>query len=274
MSAFFQLIHFTPDPFTGQRFPLGAIVAEAGGKVRVAKVERLPSAACPGDRSLAVTVRRLHARLDAIQSTEKLPAVFGPYATLSGPQAIPSGVQDALSWVQELLEPKSPAAPKPATPRGAQRSTYGYRFFETFQVTCFVRKTFRPASDWGGWFRRHAAGLQQVTHWVAGEQTILLMEPIVPARRQFDQDLREIATRFGAYRYALESADNGRECRLAAYVTAGGHPDQRAAARETLGPFAHLVVDTTDDRARDRFLSDIRRVGSEADAQQELAVDA
>ncbi|MFT4976088.1 MAG: hypothetical protein ACI8S6_001983 [Myxococcota bacterium] len=271
MTASYRLIHFTPDPFTGACFPLGAVVADAKGGVRVAKVQRLPSADCLGDRGLAVVIQRLHARLDSLRSAEALPAVFGPYTTLAEPQAIPVGVEDALAWVKQLLNPSVPAAAKTATPRGKNRSSLGFRFFETWRVAPHVRKTFQPASDWGGWLGTHAVGLQQVTHWVDGQSNVLLMEPVVPTRKKFDHDLQDIAAKFLAYRYALEKTESGRQGQLIAYITAGGHPDQRAAARETLAAFAHQVVDTADSSSRDAFLGNIRRIASEGDAQQDLS---
>lgn len=138
----------------------------------------------------------------------------------------------------------------------------------------YVRKTFRPATDWAGWLGTHAAGLQQVTHWVNGEDTVLLMEPVLPSRPQFEHDLQEIAAKFLAYRYALEKTVNGRQGELIAYLPAGGHPDQRDQARETLRAFAHRVVDTDDNVSRETFLGDIRRVGTEGDAQVPLGAEA
>ena len=159
------------------------------------------------------------------------------------------------------------------TPRGQQRGSLGFRFFETWRVARHVRKTFKPATDWNGWLGSYPS-LQQVTHWVAGDSKVLLMEPVLPARRQFKQDVQDIAVKFWGYRYALDKAENGREGKLIAYLPAGGHPDQRAAAVEILGKCAHRVVDTVDGAARDAFLSDIRRVGDEGDQQQQRGAEA
>lgn len=274
MTASYRLIHFTPDPFTGARFPLGAVVADGAGGVRVAKVERLPSAACLGDRGLAIAVQRLHARLDGVRSAEALPAVFGPYATLAESTEVPAGVPDALAWVQRLLSPDAPSGDRPKNPRGQQRGSLGYRFFETWRVAGYVRKTFHPATDAAGWLGTHAAGLQQVTHWVDGKTRALLMEPVILDRPQLAHDLQEIAARFLAYRYALENTDDGRQGELIAYLPAGGHADQRAQARETLAAFAHRVVDTLEEQARGDFLADIQRVATEGQAQRPLGADA
>src|SRR5690606_32248185 len=154
------------DPFTGARFVLGAVVDDGGADVRVARPERLPGARCLGDRDLAVAVRRLSARLSDVASSEALPHVFGPYTTLAERQEVPQGVGDPVAWVEGLLSPERPTPGAVRAPRGRQRGTVGYRFFETWNVARHMHKTFRPESDWGGWLSRHAAGLQQVTHWV------------------------------------------------------------------------------------------------------------
>ena len=134
----------------------------------------------------------------------------------------------------------------------------------------YVKKTFEPTSDWDGWLSQHGPGLQRVTHWVPGQTTALLMEPVVPSRVQFDKDLKEIATKFGAYRYALDEVENGRTGRLVAYITLGGHPDQREAAVGTLSEFAHSVVDTAQPGQAEEFAGRIKRVGTEGDGQEAL----
>lgn len=274
MNAHYRLIHFTPDPFAGTRFALGAVVSDERGQVRVARAEWLPSASCLGDRSLAVVIQQLHSRLDAVESAERLPSTFGPYATLAEPHQIPRGVDDAVAWVQAMLSRAKPEGSRVSNPRGSNRATLGYRFFKTWGVARYVRKTFKPDQDWGGWLSRHGAGLPQVTHWVEGQERALLMEPVIPSRHQHEKDLKGIATKFGAYKYALDQTDNGRTGQLIAYVTGGGHPDQRAEAKETLSAFADVVVDTAEAPARQRFLESIRQVGGEAELLQEQVAES
>jgi hypothetical protein len=215
VSASYRLVHFTPDPFTGARLPLGAVVVDRSGEVRVAKVNHLPLA-CLGDRGLQIAVQRLHARLDGIGNAEVLPPAFGPYATLGEAVIVPDGVPDPLGWVDALLNPARPRARKEAEPRGAQRPSLGYRFFETWRVARYVRKTFRPGTDGDGWLGRHAAGLPELSHWASGTDEVLLMEPLVPSRSRFEADLKDVAQRIGAYRYAIEQAEHGRKGRLIA----------------------------------------------------------
>lgn len=270
MSATYRLVHFAPDPFTGARFPLGAVVTDADGGVHVAQATHLPSADCLGSRDLAVAVQRLHARLWTVDDPHRLPPAFGPYATLDEPRDIPASVRDPVAWVESMLSPGAPGGRHVSTPRGVQRATQGYRFFETYKVDRYVRKTFRPESDWGGWLGRHASGLPQVSHWVPGETHLLLMEPIVATRRQFDGDLKDVAVKLGAYRYATTQAENGRRAQIIAYITGGGPPDRRAEARSRLEPFADRVVDTSVDAERSSFLGRIRDLGERGDPQGSL----
>ncbi len=105
MTANYRLLHFTPDPFTGSRFVLGALVTNDEGEVQPVQVEKLPSADCLGDRALAITAQRLHRRLATITSADGLPAVFGPYTRLTEPNPLPNGVRDPVEWVRSLLAP-------------------------------------------------------------------------------------------------------------------------------------------------------------------------
>lgn len=269
MTTTYRLVHFTPDPFIGARFPLGAIVVDASGVVRVAKVRTLPSA-CPGDRRLVVAVQRVQARLEALTTADELPAVFGPYTTLAEACAVPARVTDPLNWVEAMLNPPPSPNRRFVAPHGAHRASLGFRFFETWRVDRYVHKTFHPSSDWEGRLERHAAGLPELSHWVGGRDEVLLMEPVVPTRSHFEHELKEVAVKIGAYRYALEDADAGSHGHLTVYLTAGGHPDRRASARDALAPFAHAVVDTDDEGQRIAFIERIRSVGSEADSQAVL----
>ncbi len=274
MSATYRLVHFTPDPFTGARLSLGAVILADDGAVRVARVARLPGAECVGSRDLAVAVRRLHGRLASISSAEALPAAFGPYASLAAPERVPDEVPDPVVWVESLLNPVRERERAPATPRGAHRSTLGYRFFETWHVDRYVKKTFKAATDWDGWLHRHAAGLQEISHWVPGKKRVLLMEPVVPTRPHFEKDLQEIATRLLAYRYAVGHSENGRRGEVVAYVTAGGPQSLRAEAIEQLTPCAHRVVDTDAVGQRSAFIQAIEEIGSQGDPQATLPLPA
>lgn len=270
MTASYRMLLFSPDPFSGATFPLAAIVRDEG-RVRVVKAIHLPGVECLGRRDLAVALRRLHSRLDSIEGADVLPPAFGPYTSLSEPRAVPAGAEP-VAWLERLFA-RDPVGVDDREIRGPHRSSIGHRFFETWHVGKYVRKTFHAASDWDGWLAPHAAGLEQVSHWVAGSRELVLMEPIVPTRGQFDKDLKEVVTRFMAYRWAFDQASAGeREGRLLAYVTAGGPERRRQQVIEALRGCASEVVDTEDETARSRLVALVRRVGAEGNPQAHLHV--
>lgn len=261
MTASYRLLFFSPDPFLGARFPLGAVL-HVDGVVRIVRAPHLPGTDCLGGADLAVAVRRLHARLDSIESADTLPPAFGPYATLSERRSVPPD-RDAVEWVEHLFA-RPTTIPGDVEHRGPNRASIGFRFFDTWHVGKYVSKTFHAASDWSGWLAGRP-GLRPVSHWVGGHRELLLLEPIVPARPQLDADLDDVAARFMAYGWALtEVGDRTRECQMLAYVTAGGSPRQREKAFDTLARGPLRVVDTDDETARGQLLSLVRRVGAEA----------
>lgn len=271
MSATFRFIYYSQDPFVGARYPIGSIVRQPDGRLEVARTGHLPTAECLGDHTAALGLRRLADQLDAIQTFDALPPVFGPYTLLGEERAVPAGVDDAVSWVQRLLARPALDPPTTRTPRGVQRSTVGYRFFETWQVARHVRKTFDPSQNWSGRLGR-VVGLPPITHWTASKTSLLLMEPVVADRRQLASDISEIATRFLAYRYVLDGPLGDGGGQLYAYLPAGGSPARRAEARAALTDAAHAVFDTEDPDERDALLSRIRTVGESAGAQESLSL--
>lgn len=275
MSATFRFVYYSENPFVGARIPIGSIVREADGRLRVAKVDALPSVECLGSRSAAVGLRRLIDQLDGIHVFDALPPVFGPYTVLGEERAVPFGVEDAVSWVQRLLARPAPDPKQPKFVRGVQRASLGYRFFETWQVARHVHKTFNPRHDWPDRLAslKQIAGLPSITHWVGSSNRLLLMEPVIAERPQFDNDVKEIATRFLAYRYALgKMAETAEDTvgRLYAYLPAGGSPARRAEAKEVLADAAHEVFDTEIADERDGLLRKIRVVAKRATEQPPL----
>jgi hypothetical protein len=256
VTATYRLIHLEPDPFSGARVALGAVVVDGRGAVRVARARRVPTV-CLGDSSVQVLAARIHARLDTIGHADRLPMAFGPYVSLAPRASVPDGVVDPVGWVEAMLGPAEAGA---TAIHGVQRATLGFRFFETWRVADVVRKTFQPKRDGRPWLAAHAGGLSPVSHWVEGQDRLLLMEPLVPERRSFEKDLHEVAQRFGAYQHALRGAPDGWSAELVAYVLAG-EDDARAHAREVLAPFAHEVIDTGEADSRDGLLRRIEEIG-------------
>lgn len=269
MTATYRLVHYSPDPFTGARVPLGAVVVGHDGKVRVARAEHLPLA-CIGDRVHQLALLHMSERLDTIRQPDQLPRSFGPYTTLGGPQPVPEGVADPLGWVASMLNPPRSAKAAQHVVRGSTRGTYGYSFFQTWRVSQFVRKTFQPGKDLDGWLTSRSTALPSLTHWVKGSGQVLLMEPVVPTRRQFQHDLREVAERLAMYRPLLPTGAADRRGALVAYVTAGGPEERRAEAVEALRPYADDVIDVDVEGDRMAFIDRIRDVGRSGEGQGRL----
>lgn len=269
-TAFYRLIQVTPDPFLGAEVPVGAVVQLGQNELTVVKRAALPSSVCLGSERLALAVESLMDRLAGVSSFDALPAMFGPLTVLSEPRPIPARVDDPAAWVSMLLSP-GPATASSSRSRRPQRSTQGYAFFQTWRVARHVKKTFRPLEDGDGWLARSGGALDAVSHWVDGEDRLLLMEPIVPSRRASIKDVKTVAQRFAAYRVAFERATGEMSGRLVAYVTAGGGADQRAALMGGLEGYAHQVVDTTDPGARAEFLAEIKEYAASGDRQVGLA---
>ncbi len=269
MTARYRLVHYIPDPFTGARMPLGAVVQGVDGAVRVVRVEHLPLGCIP-DRTEQLALLQISAMLDSIDQPDRLPRSFGPDTTLSAAQAVPAGVADPLSWVSNLLNPPRKSADKPAAVRGPTRASYGYGFFRTWAVAHLVRKGFNPVTDAGGWLRNHTT-LQEMSHWVDGTNRVLLMEPVVPTRPHFAEELRDVVKRLAVYKPVLGRTSAGRQGELIAYVTAGGPEARRAEAMEQLATYADQVVDVDDDTARAAFLHRIREVGEDSGGQGNLS---
>lgn len=258
MTAHFRIIYYSSDPIVGGRVPIGSVV-RAGQRVDFVPAGHLPSAACLGSTADAVAVQMLLALFDQPKHFDSLPGGAGPYAELGESRPVPHGVDNALDWVGALLAVSTPKQDGDRkAPRTPRRASIGYRFFETWAVAKHVRKTFRPDADWGGRLGRYAE-LPQISHWVASKDTVLLLEPVVAGRRQFDEDVTEIAQRFMSYQWALRK-EQAIEGRLLAYVPSGGRPERRAEAIERLSPYAD-VFDTENGDQRDSLLAAIRRVG-------------
>lgn len=270
MTATYRLVHLSPDPFSGTRLVLGAVVS-AEGEVRIAKVKHPLGAESLGRADLAVLARMLSQRLDEIVQPDALPPVFGPLAMLGESRPLPATVMDPVAWLEEQVLNLRRAGESPLRPSHApHRAKVGLRFFETARVERFVRRNFAPATHGRGWLATDAAGMEPITHWVGGREETLLMEPIVPARSQCDADLREVSTRFVAYRYAIEKAERQDGGQLIAYVLQGGTTTQRERALGLLSGKAHLVVDTSDEGERQRFIDRVREVGQSGERQQSL----
>lgn len=278
MNASYRIVQFVPDPFSGWRVPVAALV-KVGEAVRVVPSPVTPGPACLGGTPRAALFRMISEALVGADNLDHLPAGVGPQAVLEKVHLAPMADLDAAArWVAEFVLPqpvareRSDAARHPAP----ARRMHGARFFETWQVAEYVAPTFKPDTDWGGRLKGLGA-YGSVSHWVGGRDDVLLLEPIVPTRHQFAGDLSEVARLFGAYRFALgqaaeastEAAPGKSPATLIAYVLSGS--DERKADAVSGLKAAHHVIDTDNPGDRARFLGMIRDVGRSGRDQGDIA---
>lgn len=265
MTARYRIVHFVPDPFVGSRVPVAALV-EQHGTLSVAKVPSLPSPTCLGGRQAWSLVQVMLDDLAEATRFDRLPAGLGPQAHLDAVRRVPDGVVEAKKWVETMLAAHLGVASTEHHERihRPRRATFGYQFFQTYKVDRFVSKTFRPGRDAGG-FLAAAAALGPVSHFVEGAEDILLMEPIVPHKADWEEDVRGVAKTFGAYKMILERERGTRKAHLAAYVLEGGSVSTRSSILHGLAGFADQIVDTSNGSIRARFLEQIVATGRSKD---------
>lgn len=311
MTASYRVVHFTPDPFVEARFPLGAVVQDAEGRVQVVQAKRLPSADCLGDAQLAYLAERLRGHLDSITSIDALPPIFGPYTELGRRYELPVEVRDPVLWVRGLFQPmlstpdtllaqvgahlSEPAWPaafdtaQQALQRRAAkvaleavaptpRTPIALRVFADRPAARYIRRNFKPAQDWGGWLGQQAQYLNEVSYWVQGVDEVLLMEPVVPGKRTFERDLKDITTKFLAYRGLMEQrVDDPRHGTLMAFITPHASAHQRkhaASAVRALTGVADEIVDTSELAQLEDLLGRIEHLGAVEAGRARLSLDS
>lgn len=273
----YKLIHFVPDPFSGGRVPVGALV-EANDRVGVVLAGHLPGADCLGSYKSAALMRMLVRDLNRVDKFE-LPVCISPHAKLDAEHVIPDQIRDPFAWVQKHILPH-----KPEQGEGQKlklhdpiirRATIGFQFFQNWKVHHHVRQTFKPGRDWNNWLKSGQDVLEPISHWVAGKEQILLMEPIIPedAHHKFDDEIRKVAQRFLSYRGFFEKnqPEANRQGQLVAYILPGIGRDLRVKAFAKLDVATDEVVDFTAEKDRSRFFERMRSLGEQEPKQDLLS---
>lgn len=263
MKPAYRVISFAPNPLSDDRVALGAVVYD-GSVLRVARAKHIPGPECLGRTKSALLARHICDDLDSISAWDRLPMSFGPFVQLGEPSALPDGLDvDAVAWVERfVLPPREPGAK--SRPK-RMLSGYGRAFFRTWDLSPFVRESFRPSKDWGGWLRDapQLAGIK-IRHWTADDSRLLLMEPLVPSHPQHAKNVRELVCKLSAYRLAIDNArtQGGRSAELCVFTLPGGDEWSRRETAREFRDIAHTFVDTNVDPQRGRFIEHVRKVGS------------
>ena len=268
MSRAYRTVFFLPDPALDWKIPIAALISERG-EIRVGMARLLPDDACVGGSARMSLLRRgLDALSHAVQF-DQLPLSLGPHFVAGTPRELHVDVDDALAWVVESVLP-APIDPRTQGTRGPTRGTIGYRFFERRHVQDYVKKTYHPAE------RLHVNGavsrLDPVSHWVAGERKLMLMEPVITGRREWEQDVKNVVRTFYSYRAAVIPSlyEQRIEPELVVYLVGGGSKHARQEARKVTHGVADRIWDVNDDVQADHFVAEITAVGKTEPPQRQL----
>jgi hypothetical protein len=259
MTARYRIVHFVPDPFLGGRVPIAALL-EDHGRVTVVRVPHLPGPQCLGSRARAHTVQLLLADLETVASLDTRPVVAGPQALFDLPVPVPAGIGDPAAWLAALLAATTPAPNTPPQHRAPPRTTVGYRFFEQFKVAKFVERGFELRGN-DARFRPAEAPLRPISHFVDGARKILLLEPIVVDHANVGDEVREVATSFGAYKHLLSEERQSDQAQFIAYVLHARTGKEFDGVVKKLERLADEVVNVNAVPSRERFLALIETVG-------------
>jgi hypothetical protein len=276
MTARYRVVHFVPDPFTGARIPLAAIVAGGGG-VSIASAGHVPGAVCLGRPSTYAAMQMVLESLSAVENLDVLPVAVGPHAVLDVERQIPGDVADPVGWVVENVLPRVTGDHATRETGTHHRDTQGYRFFETWKVASYVQRHFRPDQVWADARSTTPRVLSSVSHWVGAPKVgLLLMEPIIPNRTGLQRDLIDIHQRFASYRLFLDGADVPDEetrdkTKLCVYVLPGGRSQDRNEALTAFASVKATAIDTDSESARQSFIGEIQALGRAANPEMDLS---
>jgi hypothetical protein len=251
----FQIVHYVPNLFLGGRVPVAAIVHHDEGKHRVlVRAEFQPDIQCLGGQKQLVALNRALARIEK-EPYGASSAALGPHIEVDELRPVPHGVE-AVPWLRERVLPRAVRADGA---RGPTRATHGYNWLAVQGVARHVHKRFRPDKpNVPKISQLENKNLKPISHWTAGSNRLLLMEPIVPDDLRQDP-VEDIATVFGAYRYHLRDEPS---VTLAVYMLEGGSEGARVHTHRALTTAAHRVFDTTQPDQRAELIQRVREIGA------------
>ncbi len=257
MTARFRLVHFVPDPFSGMRVPVAALVQQ-GSSVRVVRAPHTAGPGCVGGLATWHNMQGLLRGLESVEQFDQLPFNLGPHAVLGGQLDVPEQVNDPLSWVTKFILPQRPLAAddmrESALP-SPRRDSVGQLFFQTWRVEQFVERRFKGEKL--GLEDEYAGS---ITHAVLGSGELMLMEPVLGLRSDVWSQLEDISKSFLAWEKLLERKRARRKPRFVAFMFSSPRATVREA-KSFLGVAEAEVIDVEVPTERDRFVSDIRRIG-------------
>lgn len=257
MTPTYRLIHFTPNPFTGARYPLAAAISWGDGRPDTIVDGHLPGPACLGSMGLYRMARRMLDDLVSLTDASRLPVAYETVALLDRPMRLPE-VPQPEQWIREnLLLGKIELNHLEKAPQkhiGPRRGTLGRRFFASYRMNHVVRNDFNPRLTFPDPERWVA--VPNVTHYAGGAKRVVLVEPLDLRRRVFLEDATKIARSFAMYRQARVSETVVHTVAMI-LPHADEDADKRGQVVSAVENFVDEVIDVTFDDDRDKLFRDL-----------------
>lgn len=273
MKGAYRTVFFHPDPSLDWKVPVAVLVRDTHA-VRVGVAHHLPEPSCLGGTKRAALLRIGLNALGAGRTPmfDRLPDSMGPHFSASEPYLLGVNVEDPLKWAVDNALPSRVIGMRSAGAHGEHRPTLGFRFFEQRKVHQYVRKTFSPRKVLPD--DRRFQRLHPVSHYVVGESKLLLMEPLIPARRETDKEIDKVVNLFWSYRGSLMPLleAKGINAELVVYMLQGGDASSRMTLREIAGEAAHRIIDVAHPIQAASFADEIKDVGTSGESQGELVL--
>ncbi|PRQ08401.1 hypothetical protein ENSA7_20280 [Enhygromyxa salina] len=257
MTASFRTVYFRPRLALDWRVPVAALLS-LGDTIETVTADLMLDHRCVGGVGASELLRFGVAELASVKEPV-LPSSLGPHFELGPREHLPAGLVDPAMWVRSTALPSVKQEPNdPAPPVEKRLPTLAWNHLTNWGVSGYVRKRFRPSSATE--LQRLPPKVGTVTHFVVGEDTILLMEPVTLSGGGASDRVASIFQKFSAYEAAWD-ASVGREHRRVAYVLPGPGEARSAEVLEDQLRMVADVYNTGATESRERFTEEIRRIG-------------
>jgi hypothetical protein len=260
----FRILHYTPDPASGARYPVAALaVSDSGVEVHLAP--HVPGDACLGGPGRERFFHVLQQRLMKAKDFSRIPGL-GPYCELSDPVSLQDDTD--ANFVSRMVAGWH-SAPRKFAERRVSRSVEGYRWLTANRVGKFVKKAFRPDQEDAPFFM-HAPALDAISHYVLGTHSLMLLEPLMNCPK-IDEDIHKLAQRFGAYSAANSSrlrATDGPHVEMCVYALPGVPDQLLEKATRDIAYSSARVISVSDEIQKAGLLNRITSVAAEANLLQ------
>jgi hypothetical protein len=257
MTASYRTVYFRPRLGLDWRVPIAALFS-AGGATEAIPAELLPDPRCLGGIG-ASELLRFGVAVLATVGDDSLPSSLGPHFEIGPSAELPRGVENPVRWIKSTALPHPMQVDSDNEVEAEKRvGTKAWNLLSNWGVSGYVRKRFR--SDQNPELHRLPPKIGSITHYVQGDDLVLLMEPIALSGAGVEERIAKVHSKFSSYARAWDDSA-GRHHRRLAYILPGPQaPAVVATVMEQLRVVAD-VYDTGSTRERSELTSEIRRVG-------------